>query len=265
VKLHPAPENFGVVFKRVDLPGSPEIRAMVDEISSTNRSTNLGLGGSTLHTVEHFLAALYCLGIDNVLVEVDAGEMPVGDGSSLLFLDVLRGLGTVEQEAPRSLIVIAAPVFFACGDSQIVALPADEYRISYTLHYDALGAIGTQFADFVVTEKNFVEEIAPCRTFALHSEVEALRSRGLIKGGSLDNAIVVQEGKVANPKGLRFDNELARHKLLDVIGDLSLLGSDLQAHIIAIRSGHSTNFGLASEINKIFNMESQNGQLSYTY
>lgn len=265
LKFRPAPENFGIVFRRVDIKGSPEIRASIDEVCRTDRSTTIGNSEVYVSTVEHLLAAAYALQIDNLFIDIDGAEVPIADGSSTTFVHCLNDLGITEQDAPRAIIRLRAPISWSHGDAHIVAMPAESYEVSYTMCYPEIEVIGTQFASFKVNKDAFIQEIAPCRTFALYDEVELLKKKGLIKGGSLDNAIIIKGSGVVNPEGIKFPNEMARHKVLDIIGDLSLLGADLQAHIMAVRTGHSSNIGMAQEIRKSFNMECHDGQLSYTF
>lgn len=265
LKFRPAPENFGIVFRRIDLEGSPEIRASVDEVTHTERSTTIGGREASVSTVEHLLAAAYALQIDNMLIDIDGPEIPIADGSSQLYIEKLESLGLEPQEAPRATIHLRCPISWSQGDCHIVAIPSDTYQVSYTMCYPDITAVGTQFASFPIDKETFKSELASCRTFALYEEVEYLKKKGLIKGGSLDNAILIKGEGVLNPEGVRFSNEMARHKVLDVVGDLSLLGADLKAHIMAVRTGHASNFGLAQEIRKSFNMENHDGQLSYTF
>ena len=216
-------------------------------------------------TVEHLLAAAYALQIDNLFIDIDADEVPIADGSSIAFIHCLQELGITEQDAPRAKIYLRAPISWSHGDAHIVAMPAENYEVSYTMCYPEIEAMGTQFASLKITKDSFIQEIASCRTFALYDEVELLKKKGLIKGGSLENAILIKGSGVVNPEGIKFPNEMARHKVLDIIGDLSLLGADLQAHIMAVRTGHASNIAMAQKVRKSFNMENHNGQLSYTF
>jgi UDP-3-O-[3-hydroxymyristoyl] N-acetylglucosamine deacetylase len=244
----PAEQGSGIFFKRIDLPGQPVIPATFEYVFDTSRSTNLALNDIRIYTVEHVLAALRSYEVDNVCIELSGIEPPAGNGSSDVFVELIEQAGLVEQEAVVQKIKLKTPVYHSEGDIHIVAIPADEYRISYTLHYPKSEVLGTQFHSLLVNAENFKREIAPCRTFALYEELSYLIDKGLIKGGSLDNAVVIQEKAVISKGGLFFPDEMVRHKILDVIGDLSLVGVHFIAHIIAVRSGHTANFAFAKKL-----------------
>lgn len=246
--LCPAKEGTGIVFERVDLPGCPIIPATIEYVQDTSRSTTIGIGQVRVHTVEHVLAALYAYQIDNVRISVTSAEPPVGDGSSTPFVELIETSGVQEQNQLRPIAQLKAPVYWSKGDIHLVALPSDEYRISYTLHYPNSAAIRFQYHSTVIDQEIFKKEIAPCRTFALYDEVALLMDRGLIKGGSLENAVVIKDDVVFSKEGLRFPDEMARHKILDLVGDLSLVGFPFLAHVIAIRSGHTANTAFAKEL-----------------
>lgn len=244
LRFRPAPSDSGVRFVRSDLSSRPEI-PVAPTSAKTNlsglRRTILASGGAEVHTVEHVLSALTGLGIDNVLVELNGDEAPEPpDGSTRAFVALLREAGIVEQETPRRPITLTEPVALSDGPIQIVALPHDRLRLSFTLVYDN-ALIGTQHASFDVSPESYADEIAPARTFALFEEVEALRAAGLIKGGTEQNALVVKGDRLLDDQTLRFPDEFVRHKILDLLGDLSLLGRPLHAHVIAVRSGHAAN------------------------
>ena len=244
VSFKPAPPDHGIVFVRTDLPNAPEVPASIKHVapSSDNpRRTTLSHKGVKIYTVEHVLAALAGLGIDNARVELDADEpAEPTDGSCESFVNILSEAGIVEQDAPLQHLVITEPVTYDDGEVHISASPHDGFRLSFTIDYDN-PTIGTQYASFEITEKTFLEEIACSRTFALQSDVEDLQKMGLIKGGSLENAIVVGEDGIVNKSDLRFPDEFVRHKILDLLGDLVLLGMPVRGHIYASKSGHSTN------------------------
>jgi UDP-3-O-[3-hydroxymyristoyl] N-acetylglucosamine deacetylase len=244
------PFDKGIVFERVDLPERPRIPALAQYVQDTSRSTNLGTENARIHTVEHVLAALYAMEIDNVLIHVNAAEPPIGDGSSLPFLAMIEEAGVKQLSAEAKIYRLEKPVVYSEGPIHLVALPSDEYRISYTLHYPKSAALRAQYASLVVSKETFPTEIAPCRTFALYDEISALMDRGLIKGGSLENAVVIKDDVVFSKEGLKFPDEMARHKILDLIGDLSLTGVHFTAHIMAIRSGHQANVALAQLLTK---------------
>ena len=242
----PAPVNTGVIFYRTDLPERPAIPADIEHVVDTSRGTTIGLNGIKVLTVEHVLAAIVGLGIDNVAVELNANELPVGDGSAKPFVDVLLDAGLAVQDAERKSVAITEPVTYRDKDITVTMLPADELRLSFTIDYPNK-MIGTQYLSVVITQSTFVSEIAPARTFCSLHEVEYLQAQGLIKGGSLDNAIVIGDDDILNNE-LRFDDEFVRHKILDLLGDMFLLGKFLKAHIIAIKSGHAAHVELARRV-----------------
>ena len=238
--LLPAPANHGIVFQRIDLPGSVQIPADCGSVQATPRCTVLGIGSARIQTVEHLLAALRAYEIDNVLIQIDGSEVPIFDGSSKVFASMIEEAGVVRMEEEMDVISLKSPVYWSEGNVHLIALPADEYKISYTLHYPHCSLIGSQFYSFSLTKEKFVKEIAPCRTFSIYEEIAPMIEKGLIKGGCLDSAVLIKEGVVANPEGLRYPDEMVRHKVLDLIGDCSLLPKFL-AHVIAICSGHTSN------------------------
>jgi UDP-3-O-[3-hydroxymyristoyl] N-acetylglucosamine deacetylase len=249
IRFCPAGEGTGIVFKRVDLTGNPIIPAAVEYVQDTSRSTTIGIKDIRIHTVEHVLSAVKAYNIDNLCIEISGIEPPVGNGSSDVFVDMIEKVGVCEQKQTVPIVKIQQPVYWSEGDIHIVALPCDTYKISYTLSYPGSPVLQGQFHSLDVNEKSFKEEIAPCRTFSLYKEISMLMDRGLIKGGSLDNAVVIKDdGVILSKGGLFFSNEMARHKILDLIGDLSLIGFDFRAHIIAIRSGHASNFAFAKRL-----------------
>ena len=251
VTFLPAPENHGIVFVRADLPGRPSVQVRPENAiydPKAGRRTILAENGVQIHTMEHVLATVSGLGIDNIIIETTAMEMiEPEDGSALAFALLLRGAGIVEQKAGRRHLKITRPVTLREGAIEITAVPADGFRITFTIEYDH-PAIGAQTITFDVEEDAFVREIAPARTFVLQRDVEALKAQGLIQGGSLANAVVIGEQGVVNPEGLRFPNEFVRHKVLDLLGDLMLLGSRIQGHVIAFRSGHSSHVEFVKKV-----------------
>ena len=250
----PAPVNSGIKFIRSDLASKPEIEAHISNAVHTgdySRRTVLGRGDVTISTVEHVLAAVRGLGIDNLTIELDTGEPAEPDGSSAPFVEVLKKAGIVDQDARRRYIEVKSPVVLVEDGVQIVALPHDGLRISFTAHYDH-PLIGTQYASFDVSKEVFETEIAPARTFSLFEDVEDLRNRGLIKGGSLENSIVIGDREIMNKEPLRFPDEFVRHKVLDLLGDLCLLGLPVKAHIMSVRSGHASNMKLVKLLSERF-------------
>lgn len=256
LRFCPAKEGTGIIFKRIDLAGMPMIPATVEYVQDTARSTTIGIKEIQIHTVEHVLSAIKAFRIDNLIIEISSIEPPVGNGSADVFVEMIQKVGIREQEHTLPIIKIQSPVFFSEGDIHLVALPYEGYRISYTLSYPDPHFLHAQFHSLVVTEESFKNEIAPCRTFSLYKEISALMDRGLIKGGSLDNAVVIEKDFILSKGGLYFPNEMARHKILDLIGDLSLVGFDFHAHIIAIRSGHPSNFAFAKKLLNHITLES---------
>ncbi len=248
LRFCPAKEGTGIVFKRIDLPSQPIIPATVEYVQDTSRSTTIGIKDVRIHTVEHVLSAIKAFNIDNLCIEISSIEPPVGNGSSDVFVEMIEKVGVREQEHSLPIVKIQQPVYWSEGEIHLVALPYDGYRISYTLSYPGSSFLRGQFHSVLVNEENFKKEIAPCRTFSLYKEISALMDRGLIKGGSLDNAVVIKDDLILSKGGLFFPDEMARHKILDLIGDLSLIGFDFHAHIIAIRSGHASNFAFARRL-----------------
>lgn len=243
VKVQPAEPEEGRYFVRVDLPGQPRIPARIDCVGQTVLSTELISDRATVRTVEHLLAALAGMGVDQARIELDGPEVPLLDGSALGWVEAIAQSDLQPQGAPRQLPTLLHPVSIQHGDAFIVALPASELRLTYGIDFD-LPAIGNQWYSWSPSQESFVEAIAPARTFGLASQIEQLRDRGLIKGGSLDNALVCAETGWLNPP-LRFSNEPVRHKLLDLVGDLSLLGIFPLVHVLAYKASHSLHTQLA--------------------
>lgn len=241
----PAPANSGVKFIRTDLAERPQIGADVANAAETEhtRRTILRKGDVAVATVEHVLAAVHGLGIDNLILEINTSEPPEGDGSSAPYVDVLKRAGLVDLQEAKRFVEVKTPVGFSADTVEMVALPYDGLKISFTIDYEH-ALVGTQYASFDISESLFESQIAPARTFSLLKDVETLRRMGLIKGGSLENSIVVGDDCIMNKEPLRFPNEFVRHKILDLLGDLCLLGAPLKAHIIAARSGHTNNVRL---------------------
>jgi UDP-3-O-[3-hydroxymyristoyl] N-acetylglucosamine deacetylase/3-hydroxyacyl-[acyl-carrier-protein] dehydratase len=251
VRLKPAAVNTGVVFRRVDLPGRPQVVPELENVMIDNvvpRCTSIRQGNVVVHTVEHFMAALSGYGVDNIQVEIDSDELPGLDGSGRNFLDAIRETGTVAQEAPRQVVKVREPLSVANNGASILIVPADDLKISYALNYDH-PVLKAQFFSRVINRDTFEKEIAPSRTFCLQEEVDELQARGLGQGASYENTLVVgSEGVIKNQ--VRFPDEFARHKVLDIIGDLYLLGKPLRGHVFAICSGHSLNIELLKKVRK---------------
>lgn len=247
VRFLPAPEGTGIRFRRVDLEGSPEIPADIDFVVATDRGTSLAKGEARVDTVEHLLAAVVASGIDNLWIEIDGPEVPIGDGSFAPFHEVLSGAGVVEQDAPARVLEVERVVTASTSKgASYVVTPAEGYTISATIDFDH-PVVGRQFASFPVEREVFGREIAGARTFGFLHEAEALKARGLARGATLENAVVLDERGLASGE-LRFPDEFVRHKIGDVIGDLALLGARLRGHVVADRPSHEGNVLLAREL-----------------
>lgn len=244
--LKPAPEDTGIVFVRTDLPGAPQIHAKAENVTSTLRATTVEENGHKVFTIEHLMSAFHAHRIDNAYVELDSEEPPVADGASLVFFELMAKAGIVEQAKDRKEIVIDK--VYRIDDEKtgrfVMVLPYDGFRVSFT-SLNPHKLIGVQYEDFHIDEAVYHKEIAPARTIAYEKEIQALREMGLGLGGSLENVIVYNDEGWLNP--LHFEDELVRHKILDVIGDLRLAGI-IRGHVIAAASGHALNTQLAKEI-----------------
>jgi UDP-3-O-[3-hydroxymyristoyl] N-acetylglucosamine deacetylase/3-hydroxyacyl-[acyl-carrier-protein] dehydratase len=279
--FRPAPINYGIRFRRVDLPEQPEIPAIVDLVVEVARGTTLQVGDAKVHTVEHILAAIVGLQIDNIVIELNNIEPPIGDGSAKPFADALLKANFEVQDAPKDYLIIDQTVRYIDEKNgvDIVALPTDDYRLTVMIDYQN-PALGSQHTGLFNLEKEFLNEFASARTFCFLHEVEALHAQGLIRGGSLDNAIVIADedltpdkvkritkklgikeslvigsNGILNNKKLRYKNEPARHKLLDLMGDLALIGAPFKAQILAARPGHASNVEFAKKIRKLYQQQ----------
>ncbi|MBS0647965.1 MAG: UDP-3-O-[3-hydroxymyristoyl] N-acetylglucosamine deacetylase [Verrucomicrobia bacterium] len=250
VRLIPAPPGSGIVFRRVDLPHTPTIPAQTEQVRDAVRCTKVSAGEDSVQTIEHFMAAVRACEIDNLIVEVSGPEMPIFDGSSLHYVELLDQAGVVEQEGGKNIFILEEPISWSQGDMHLIALPSDEYRISYTLHYPQSPYLRSQYYSCVVKPETFRAEIAPCRTFTLYKEIAPLIEKGFLKNAVLDCGVVIDGDKVLNPEGVRFPDEMVRHKILDIIGDFALLGCTFHAHLIAIKTGHAANHSVAKELRK---------------
>jgi UDP-3-O-[3-hydroxymyristoyl] N-acetylglucosamine deacetylase/3-hydroxyacyl-[acyl-carrier-protein] dehydratase len=244
--LLPAPPNSGIRFRRVDLDGKPEIEANVDYVSATNRSTSLAKGNAKIHTVEHILAALNGRGIDNAIIELDANEPPIADGSAREWVKLIQTAGVVPQDEPREVYHIQAPISFESGETTISVFPCENLKITCT-SADSKGRF-TQFYSLVVTPEAWERDLAHARTFCFFEEIEFLIKNGLIKGGSLENAVIIRDDAILTTEPLRYPDEFVRHKILDIIGDLALIGRPIAGHIVAVKPGHTANCELARQI-----------------
>jgi UDP-3-O-[3-hydroxymyristoyl] N-acetylglucosamine deacetylase/3-hydroxyacyl-[acyl-carrier-protein] dehydratase len=244
--IHPAPANSGVRFRRVDLEGRPEIEARVENVSETNRSTTIAKGNVKVHTVEHVLAALAGHGIDNAVVELDANEPPIADGSSREFVKIILAAGIAPQAEQREVYTPSEPIELRSGETVMTLFPDEGFKITCT-SADKKGRF-TQFFSTEVTPKTWEKELAHARTFCFFEEIEYLIKNGLIKGGSLENAVVIRDDAVLTTEPLRYPEEFVRHKMLDIIGDLSLTGRAIRGHLIAVKPSHGANCEFAKLI-----------------
>jgi UDP-3-O-[3-hydroxymyristoyl] N-acetylglucosamine deacetylase / 3-hydroxyacyl-[acyl-carrier-protein] dehydratase len=244
LKLHPAPINHGIKFKRKDLQDEPTIDATIDNLKTVERATTIGEGPVRVHTVEHVLAALLGMDVDNAIVEMDANEPPIGDGSAQPYIDLIKRAGVTAQEEPRKFFDVREPMHVESKTGALlVLLPDEKFRISCTQ-----AGPNNRFAQYLsmeVTPAIFEREIGPARTFVYYEDVEPLMEKNLIKGGSLENAIVVRGEAVLSKEPLRFADEFVRHKILDIIGDLALIGRRIRGHVVAVKPGHAVNADLA--------------------
>jgi UDP-3-O-[3-hydroxymyristoyl] N-acetylglucosamine deacetylase/3-hydroxyacyl-[acyl-carrier-protein] dehydratase len=249
LKLQPAPVDHGIKFKRKDLADEPTIDANIANLKTVERATTIGEGAVRVHTVEHVLSALSAMGVDNAIIEMNANEPPIGDGSAAPYVEVIKKAGTAAQEAPRRFFDVREPIHVESkSGSLLVLLPDDKFRVSCT----QAGPDNrfTQFFSAEISSALYEREIAPARTFVFYEEVAPLMEKNLIKGGSLENAIVVRGDAILSKEPLRFADEFARHKILDIIGDLALIGTRIRGHIIAVKPGHAVNAELARAIVK---------------
>jgi len=246
--LRPAPVGHGFKFKRIDLPDEPVVEAKVENVKTVERATTLVEGNVKIHTVEHVLSALTGLGVDNALIEMDANEPPIGDGSAAPYVAVIKQAGTVAQEAPRTYLEPREPLVLELGESILTVIPDAKFRVSCT----QVGPEGrfTQYLSAEITPDFYEKQISPARTFVFYEDVKPLMDKGLIRGGSLENAIVARGESVLSKEPLRFTDEFVRHKILDIVGDLSLIGRRLRGHVVAVKPGHGPNTELARRLVK---------------
>lgn len=248
--LVPKEAGYGIQFRRLDLSDSPLIPADVEYIKNTPRCTQLLCSKASVQTVEHLLSALSAYQIDNLEIQLDAPEIPVGDGSASLFVEMLEEAKVCSLNQPKEIFILKEPVYWSEGEVCLIALPFEGFKISYTLHDPRSSLLDSQYFSFKMDIEKYKKEIAPCRTFSLYEEIEPLLKQGFLKGASLQNAVMIKDHKIANLEGLRFKNEMARHKILDLIGDLSLIGMPICAHIISVRSGHYSNVVFSKKLKK---------------
>lgn len=238
--LKPVPPNTGIVFRRIDVPHAEPTRAILTNVTDGKLATTVGNNGTGVNTVEHLLAALTGVGIDNVLIELDAPEIPILDGSAGPFVNLLKTARLKHQNVPKKFVVIKEPIVVRCEDKYIEAYPSDHLILDATISFDH-PIIGKQSLAWDFSYRSFVKEICAARTFCFREDIEDLWANGFAKGGSLENALVIDKNVVMNKDGLRFPNEFVRHKILDLLGDLTLLGHPIIGHIKAYKSGHLLN------------------------
>lgn len=246
VRLLPAPSGAGIVFKRVDLDGFA-IKAIAKNVARVSYATSLMRKGVLISTTEHLLSALAASGVDNATVEIDNLEVPIMDGSALPFMQMIQQAGLKQQRATRTWAKIVKPVEIEEGRKRIAIYPADDFKVTYRIAFDH-PLIGEQERSFSLNHSGYARGIAPARTFGFIDEVEMLRQSGLVRGGSLENAIVLTRTGIMNPEGLRFPDEFCRHKILDIIGDLVMFARPLIGHVVADRAGHAMHFALVSRL-----------------
>jgi UDP-3-O-[3-hydroxymyristoyl] N-acetylglucosamine deacetylase len=244
--LKPAPADFGIRFRRTDLGDHHEVPATVHHLAGIQLATGLARNEVSVETVEHLLAALVSVGIDNVIVELNSPEVPIMDGSAAPFIYLIHEAGVKRLLLPRKYLKIVRPIAISRGDKRIALYPSDHFKVTYSISYDH-PLLRHQSRTLRITEDAFVEEVAPARTFTFLKDVEMLRQNGLALGGSLDNAIVLGETGVLN-NALRFEDEFVRHKILDAIGDLALVGYPVIGHLVAHRAGHALHTEFAAKI-----------------
>lgn len=246
--IKPGAPNTGVVFRRTDIIGKPEIRPVSEMVTELERKTTVTSDTVKLHTIEHVLSALSGMAIDNAIVEIDASEPPIVDGSARPFTTLIHQAGIIEQKEDREVFTLTQPITINEGSRSIIALPFDGLRITCTSADDR--GIHTQHLTIDIDPETYEAQIAPARTFTIYEEIEELLKKGLIQGGSLDSAIILKGDKVVSKEPLRFKDELVRHKILDIVGDIVLAGIRLKAHIIAVRPGHALNSRLAAAVRR---------------
>ncbi|MBN20811.1 MAG: UDP-3-O-[3-hydroxymyristoyl] N-acetylglucosamine deacetylase [Bdellovibrionaceae bacterium] len=265
LRLLPADPGQGVTFVRVDLPGKPEIPALTENVVDTRLATTLAFQGVKVSTVEHLMAALYGLGVDNMRVEISGAEVPIFDGSSAPFVEAIEAIGTLSQTSVRPVLVLNKRIEIKVGSSWVIAEPSSHLEVHSSVEFDH-PSVGKQEFIFDESQHSF-KEIANARTFCFYKDVEKMKELGLIQGGSLDNAVVFNDDGVLNPEGLRHSDELVRHKVLDALGDFKLSGFELQAKIRVHRGGHEINSRLIQAIlekSENFKLIEENSESSYS-
>ena len=258
LRVEPAEENTGIVFRRVDLPGAPEVRALAANVVEVQRGTTIACGEARVYTVEHIMSALHALRVDNCVVEMDGMEPPICDGSALQFVEMIESAGIVEQSAPAVYFTPKAPVAVVQGGARIVIIPdAEKLRVSCVTSYRGC-PFDPQFCEFEAGDAaKYRAEVAPARTFVDYGDLKMLLAMGLCKGGSLDAAAIIHDGAIICKDQLRFTNEIVRHKILDIIGDLYLVGCRVRGTVVAVKSGHPSHVTLAGKLQAEFSASMQ--------
>jgi UDP-3-O-[3-hydroxymyristoyl] N-acetylglucosamine deacetylase len=247
ITFRPAPPNTGIYVVRTDLPGSPSISVQAEHVRATQMATTLGSAAFQVSTVEHCLSSLAAFRIDNLFIELNGPEIPIGDGSACVFMEALLSAGFHEQDEPRKYAYITQPIFYGDGDKHAYVVPYNGLRVTCTIEF-AHGKIGRQQLDLDINETTFARELARARTFGFLKDVEAMRAKGLARGGSLANAIVLDHEDILNPEGLRYADEFVRHKMLDALGDIVTLGMPLMGHLVLYKAGHDVMNRLVRKI-----------------
>ena len=240
INLRPAPANSGIKFVRTDLKGRPEVEVRFDNVFDTTLATTIGTNGCKVSTIEHLMAAFFGLGIDNAIVELDGPEVPIMDGSAAPFVFLIKSGDIREQKSPKQFIVIKKPFKVDDGNRSVCIYPSKELKITYMIDFQH-PLLRNQEYELTFSGRDFVREISTARTFGFLKDVETLKKNGLARGGSLDNAVVIDDFRIINEDGLRFDDEFVRHKILDFIGDISIVGSPIIGHFVVKKSGHFLN------------------------
>ena len=246
----PAPVDHGIKFVRVDLDSRPVIEPHISHVGDTTRWTTISNNNAVIHTVEHVLAALTSSGIDNLLIELDGNEPPVGDGSAKPFVEMIKAAGIQPQEGKREVFQPQEIIHVEVGESFAIILPSDQLRISCTIHFGKPG-LDAQYLSLAIDPETFATQIAGARTFAFYEEIQFLMDKGLIKGGSLENSVLIRGNTLLATEPLRYRDEFVRHKILDILGDLTLLGRPLAAHIVVVRPGHGLNAEITKALAKL--------------
>ena len=244
MKLYPAEVNTGITFRRVDLPGKPEVKALATNVIDAQRGTTIGNANAAVYTIEHIMSALHVSNIDNALIDIDGPEPPIEDGSALRFLEIVLEAGSVEQDAEANIWTAKEPIYINEKGTQLLIMPSDKLNISCVTSFVGC-PIETQYLEIDINPETFRKEICAARTFVNYQDLQQLMAIGLVKGGSLDSAAIIHDGAIICKDELRFKNEIVRHKILDLIGDIYLCGQRVKANIIAIKPGHHFNVQLA--------------------